>query len=1400
MRFIQYPVARAVSMALCLLLIQSTLFAQRPVGGDGSSGGSSTSGTCESIVLSVRIEESRCKATGSISVRVYGGSGEFNYRVIGPVTTPFTSSNFITGLSPGEYEVIVEDILFNCSRGLRRVIVPGDYEEPRLTLNTQDVTCKNVNNGSISVASQTGGRFPFRYTIVSAPDASFVGLNNATGTFTGLAPGDYSVQMEDSCSGLQTRRATILPYDWWIRDSGGTLTACGEAGLFIHVRDNKERQDPDPVFSSFRYGWVRAAGDTAWHTTNSFTASIGTRRSLTLVVRDGCGNIITAPWAVNPKPALSATVQTALAGCNSFTAAVSGGTNLTDPSYCLVNSSNLQIECNTTGSFTGIPGGSYTIRVTDRCYDTTINIPFTVVQPVPAITGNISVARASCTTFNAQVNGLVNFTDPRFCVYQGNSEIVCNTTGIFNGLTNGSYTVRVTDGCYDTTVVRNLQVLPLIPSVAANVNMTNYQCSTFNAAITGQTNLNNPVYTLSQGSAVLASNTTGVFANIPYGNYSISIVNDPACYDTTIVRNFTGRKIPPRVDNDLAVVRKCNSIDLTVRGQQQIYNALYCIYDRNDNQIACNSSGTFRDLPYGEYCITIKNDPLCYDTTITRCIIVEKLKPELGSVSISQSECLGFSASITGARNLNDPVYTLKDNAGTIIATNTTGIFTGIPYGSYCMEMQNNPLCYDTLITRCFSASRPKPSGGVVTASNLTCPGFTATVTGLVNFNSPTFRLRNSNGEVVQSNSTGVFNIAGYENWCIDIVNDPLCYDTTITRCINPVRPVPSVGAVVTDNRTCSGFRARLTGQTLLTNPVFNILDGSNKIVATNTTGTFSNVPYGSYTMQVVDGCHPEPFLVAFSVIQQALDVAMEASGACLPGHTRMNVRIRSGYTPYIVTVYDPLNNVAATRSTSDSLVTIDNLPPLGSGLQYRVDVIDACGRSLSQRVTPVLSTIQRSFTVVAQCPTGLLPDGSSDIDVQVSSSIGAVYPVIVNINGQSANLGYSLQSGTTFTWKTVGPGTYIVRYDLPGGCTNKIYDTIVVNPYRFPTLANSSVYQCSNNSFSVGTQMVGGTAPYMYQIIGSNPSTPSINTGWQPSPVFSISNGQNYTMVRLRAVDACGNASLSDAQVLPLQNLVVSSTSSCLFTAVTLSANSVANAEYTWYRRTGSDSVQVGTGLSYHIPFVTPADTGTYVVRMSVNGGCLTRVASYHLAGDCVLLPATRLELSGRRNGKVGDLKWEAAGEKNLMEYIVERSNGAGGYEAIGRVPAKAAASVNRYSFTDNSPFIGINYYRVKAVDRDNKFSYSNTVNLRWATTSLVIYPVPARDVVNLVISNSQSRDMKFQLFNMSGQVLQERVLPRVQQATIPIYRNQLASGLYLVRLTDILSGQSQTEKIIFE
>ena len=301
---------------------------------------------------------------------------------------------------------------------------------------------------------------------------------------------------------------------------GGTRSNCDDVSFFINLKDSRGNVNTSgSTFNGYQYGWVRGVNDTVWSANRTFNANIGTRRSIMLVAKDNCGNVKSTPWAVNPKPIVGGTVTTSQQSCNSFSASINGQANLTNPQYCLYTSANVLVACNTTGSFTGIGKGSYYINTTDVCYDTTIRRDFTLTQPVPFLPASITATRVTCSTFNAQVTGMLNWTSPNYCLYDAtNTLVVCNSTGIFNGLTNGTYSINIQDGCYDTIVTRTVTVNALVPSVANLATISSITCTGFNVSIGGQTNLSSPQFCLYDASNVqIACNTTGTFTGIPFG-------------------------------------------------------------------------------------------------------------------------------------------------------------------------------------------------------------------------------------------------------------------------------------------------------------------------------------------------------------------------------------------------------------------------------------------------------------------------------------------------------------------------------------------------------------------------------------------------------------------------------------------------------------------------------------------------------------------------------------------------------------------------------------------------------------------------------------------------------------------------------------------------------------------
>lgn len=1289
----------------------------------------SYSQNCTNLTVSYSATESRCIATGTLQITASGGSGNFNYKVAGPTTTAFTSSSTITGLQPGTYTLTVRDIVANCNLDVNNVIITGSYSDPRFSLTSTDVTCGNGNDGTISVSSLQYGRSPFTYTIV-APSPSAVGTSNGTGTFTGLIPGTYSVQLMDSCGGMQTRSISIQNYSWSITSTAVSLLSCTVYHGLVGLTDSKGNTNASgTAFNGFEYGVVNNPGDTNWFSSRSFFFDLMQKRSVTIVVKDRCGLIQSVNWNNTSVPSVFANATISSPTCSGFNATITGQQNLTNPTYSLIDNLGNPVAGqpnNSTGVFTNIPYGSYCIRVTNTCYDTVITRCFTQAQAVPNVTGAVTVSNYTCTDVRATVTGQTNLTNPTYCLFNslGVQIGACNSTGVFDNVPYGSYSIQVTDGCTGAVFTRTFNAVKRTRSVANNVTVNGYTCNTFNATITGQTNLTNPVYCL--------------------------------------------------VDN----------LGAPVPG------------------FPCNNTGVFSNLPYGQYCINITD--ACADTTIQRCVNITRPVPTLGASVISARTCTGFTATISGQANLyTGGVYCLLDNLGNPVVgipCNTTGVFTNVPYGSYCIQQTDN--CSGNVLTNCFTVTAPVPSVGPASITNRTCAGFRVTVTSQQNLTTPSFCLfDNLNNQIGACNSTGIFNVTGFGSYYITTTDG--CTGAVFNTPFTVTKLVASVNTVNISNQSCNTFTADVVGETNLTSPHYYLKDNAGTVIANNTTGTFNSIPYGSYCIDITNSCLDTTIQRCFTVAPNAITTTVTASPSCALTTSDITVQINSGFGPYTINVYDDLNNLVRTTSTASTNVVLSALPTIVIGQTFRVVVSSACGAPATQFVTAQRSVFTRTPTVIARCPSGTWANGSSDLQIIATTNLTSVNMSITQKNFAAAAINYSNRTGNTFLFTNLEPATYIVTYTF-GGCVQTVNDTIVVGPYQYPNLSQSAAYQCDNNSFSVGASVNGGVSPFSYEVIGSTPSAPSIVSGTQASPVFTITNGIQYSLVRLRATDACGNATLNDVSILPLANVVIRASSQCWYNDITLTTDTVPNATYTWFRKTSAtDSVVVGNTVAYNIPYLLPGDTGVYVSRMSVNSGCLTKIASFNLVPNCGMLLPVKATLNGKAvNETANQLTWTAKDEQSVARYIIERSNNQNGqFEVVGTVNSNQAVSSN-YVFTDKNPLKEGNVYRLKIELGSGKFSYSNLIAIRsTGQSTITAYPNPVKDLLNINIRGNQNQNYRLSIYNNAGQVIHTATQLNLQNGTIQYRRDAKAKpGLYFLHVSNLTTGENNTYKIIFE
>jgi len=245
---------------------------------------------------------------------------------------------------------------------LSNVVISGAYSDPRFSLTQTNVTCNNGNDGVITVTGLQYGRAPFSYTIV-APSPMGIGVSNSTGIFSGLIPGEYAIQLMDSCGGIQTRSISIQNYSWSITSAAVSLSSCTVYQGLIGLTDSQGNTNASgSAFNGFEYGVVNNPGDTNWFSARSFLFDLEQKRSLTLAVKDRCGQIQTTNWTNTARPSVFANVNISSAACSGFTATITGQQNLTSPTYCLVDNLGNPVAgqpCNSSGVFANVPYGSY---------------------------------------------------------------------------------------------------------------------------------------------------------------------------------------------------------------------------------------------------------------------------------------------------------------------------------------------------------------------------------------------------------------------------------------------------------------------------------------------------------------------------------------------------------------------------------------------------------------------------------------------------------------------------------------------------------------------------------------------------------------------------------------------------------------------------------------------------------------------------------------------------------------------------------------------------------------------------------------------------------------------------------------------------------------------------------
>ena len=153
-------------------------------------------------------------------------------------------------------------------------------------------------------------------------------------------------------------------------------------------------------------------------------------------------------------------------------------------------------------------------------------------------------------------------------------------------------------------------------------------------------------------------------------------------------------------------------------------------------------------------------------------------------------------------------------------------------------------------------------------------------------------------------------------------------------------------------------------------------------------------------------------------------------------------------------------------------------------------------------------------------------------------------------------------------------------------------------------------------------------------------------------------------------------------------------------------------------------------------------------------------------------------------------NLIWKTASEINNSHFEVERSIDGKAFKAIATIDGNGTTNVtNEYKYADSEDLSGGYYYRLKQVDYDGQFEYSEVkyVYVSGSNDVMSVYPNPAENMVTLEFNSYQGRAKTITFVNTLGQVLMEEkasVVDGLNKLEVDI--SSLPKGNYFVLLTE--------------
>jgi hypothetical protein len=173
-----------------------------------------------------------------------------------------------------------------------------------------------------------------------------------------------------------------------------------------------------------------------------------------------------------------------------------------------------------------------------------------------------------------------------------------------------------------------------------------------------------------------------------------------------------------------------------------------------------------------------------------------------------------------------------------------------------------------------------------------------------------------------------------------------------------------------------------------------------------------------------------------------------------------------------------------------------------------------------------------------------------------------------------------------------------------------------------------------------------------------------------------------------------------------------------------------------------------------------------------------------------CFILPLQYQSVSAKNNNGQVLINWQVANEKDVEQYVIERSRNGVDFYQVGKCAYKSTGSghINKYDFTDVSPYKdGTMFYRIKSLDINKRFVFSNMIVVKTTavTAILSVSPSPASKSAAIQWESASNSNIIIYLLDVAGHVVMNRQYQVKKGTNILSVANleTLPNGLYFIQ-----------------